>query len=425
LYDADGEYNEATVALVYTPTVTKMAENKSMVKVAGEPVKKDEKNGVCESEAKVRAFMRMLRVGEDTGEERSNGIKKDFEKGYSIAFGGAVISDLSSHPMKDYGGSTAAGAYQIMRYTYAWLGGSKLEWTGKYFKILDIYEKEHDYRKKYNISDYQPESQDKLCICLMKDKRGMIELVIDGKIEDAIRKYGSSIWASLPCKGDNSKYEFNGKPQPATPMAKCLELYNKYLKDELTDKSNLHLKKGFLKEFGYDCCDKKIVGNCSTCKNTHYDNAKPEHWITQQPHECYAACLVILKNYGVKGGLRVNCLIVANQDGNTLTPSNAQNGIDYLDSQLSIGNPIVVGLDDNKRETDYNAHKATDHFFLIVGSGCENGKKFYNFFDVGSKTKEAGTSSKNKMFIKENLLIEGKSNGGSHDYTITEIRRNN
>ena len=37
LYDADGDNNEATVALVFTPTVTKMAENKSMVKVAGSP----------------------------------------------------------------------------------------------------------------------------------------------------------------------------------------------------------------------------------------------------------------------------------------------------------------------------------------------------------------------------------------------------
>ena len=34
LYDADGNYNEAKVTLVYTPTIIKMAENKSMVKVA-------------------------------------------------------------------------------------------------------------------------------------------------------------------------------------------------------------------------------------------------------------------------------------------------------------------------------------------------------------------------------------------------------
>jgi muramidase (phage lysozyme) len=241
------------VALVQTSTVVKLAEYKSAVMVKGDPVNKSEKNGVCECEERIKAFMRMLRVGEDTGEENKKGVKKDPQKGYSTAFGGEVISDLSSHPMKNYGGSTAAGAYQIMRYTYAWLGGSKLEWTGTYFKILDIYEKEHDYRKKYNISDYQPESQDKLCICLMKDKKGMIELIIEGKIEDATRKYGSSIWASLPYKGDISRYDYNGKPQPVTSMSKCIELYNKYLKEELAGKTNLHLKKGFLKEFDIKC----------------------------------------------------------------------------------------------------------------------------------------------------------------------------
>ncbi|MBZ4043833.1 glycoside hydrolase family 24 protein [Flavobacterium hibisci] len=223
----------------------------------------------CECEARIRAFMRMLRVGEGTGEliksydynkKETIYIPHDFQKGYTTAFGGNEITDLSTHPNKVYsGGSSAAGAYQIMGYTYAWLGGSKLEWTGKYFKVLDVYESYHDYRKTYNIIDYQPESQDKLCICLMKDRKGMLELIIDGKIEEAIRKFGSSIYASLPHEGDNSKYELNGKPQPATPMDKCLSHYETFLKQELADKSNLHLKKGFLKDFKIECCNKNEI----------------------------------------------------------------------------------------------------------------------------------------------------------------------
>jgi muramidase (phage lysozyme) len=384
--------------------------------------KKDDKNSVCECEARVKAFMRMLRVGEGT----------EGEKGYTTAFNNNIIKDLSTHPKTDYGGSTAAGAYQIMRYTYAWLGGSKLEWTGKYFKILDIYEKEHDYIKRYSINDYKPESQDKLCICLMKDKKGMMELIIAGKIEDAIRKYGSSIWASLPHKGDNSRYEFKGKPQPATPIKECLSNYNAFFKEEMQNKSDLHLKKGFLKEFNYNCCKgekeekvEKVTNAKCSCGQTHYDNAKPEHWIHQEPSECWAASVKILKNYGIVGGGRTNCIIIANQKDKVLTPVDAQKGIDYIDSQLKKGNPVVVGLDDNLRKTTYNVHKATDHFFVIVGSGCEDGKRFYNFFDVGSKTRDKGTDSSNKLTIKDNLLIQGKSNGGTHNYTITEIRRNN
>ena len=257
------------VAITKKSALLGLAEYKSAVLVQkSESSKKDNKNGICEAEARVRAFMRMLRVGEGTGELIKSWDKKtkeityinhDFEKSYSTAFGGNKILDLSDHPKTNYGGSTAAGAYQIMEYTYAWLGGSKLEWTGKYFKILDVYESYHDYRKKYNIKDFQPESQDKLCVCLMKDKKGLIELIVDNKIENAIRKYGSLIWASLPCEGDNSYYDFQGKPQPATPMKKCIEHYNKFLTTELAGVSNLHLKKGFLKEFDYSCCEKEEV----------------------------------------------------------------------------------------------------------------------------------------------------------------------
>ncbi|MGK6342036.1 hypothetical protein ACMGDK_07350 [Chryseobacterium sp. DT-3] len=175
-------------------------------------------------------------------------------------------------------------------------------------------------------------------------------------------------------------------------------------------------------------CGGKDNGNtgtpCSSCNKTHYNAAKPEHWISQEPSECWAASVKVLKNYGITGGARANCIIMADQDDKTLTPVDAQTGIDYIDSQLKIGNPVVVGLDDNLRKTTYNVHKATDHFFVIVGSGCENGKRYYNFFDVGSSKKEAGTSPDNKMFIKDNLLIKGKSNGGTHDYTVSEVRRN-
>jgi muramidase (phage lysozyme) len=260
LCDSVSKMNEAALTLQFTPTAVKMVENKAAMVVGTQDLgKKANDDKVCECEAKVRAFMRMIRIGEGTGELDKRGNIKDPQIGYATAFGGNKITDLSTHPNKVYKGSSAAGAYQIMGYTYAWLGGSKLEWTGKYFKILDVYEPYHDYRKSYNITDFQPESQDRLCICLMKDKKGMVELIIDGEIEAAIRKYGSSIWASLPFKGDNSKYEFNGKAQPATPMKECLLHYEAFLKDELTNKSNLHLKKGFLKEFGYPCCNEKNI----------------------------------------------------------------------------------------------------------------------------------------------------------------------
>ncbi|BAX78764.1 SH3 domain-containing protein [Labilibaculum antarcticum] len=200
---------------------------------------------ISAEEAKVRAYMRMLRIGEGTGEiiksfdEKTNKViyvTNDFEKGYTTAFGGNKISDLSDHPRKNYGGSSAAGAYQVMTYT----------WDDTNLSLK---------REKHNINSFSKESQDKFCIVLMKYHAGcseFIDLIIKGEIEKATRKCGSRIWASLPCKGDNSRYKFKGKPQPATPMKDVLEHFEKFYNDELEGKTNMHLKNGFLNEFGYD-----------------------------------------------------------------------------------------------------------------------------------------------------------------------------
>ncbi len=202
-------------------------------------------NIISAEEAKVRAYMRMLRVGEGTGEIIKSFDKKtnkviyvanDFEKGYTTAFGGNKISDLSDHPRRNYGGSSAAGAYQVMTYT----------WDDTNLSLK---------REKHNINSFRKESQDKFCIVLMKYHAGcseFIDLIIKGDIENATRKCGSRIWASLPCKGDNSRYKFEGKLQPATPMKDVLEHFEKFYNDELEGKTNIHLKYGFLNEFGYD-----------------------------------------------------------------------------------------------------------------------------------------------------------------------------
>lgn len=205
----------------------------------------------CVCEERIKAYMRMLRVGEGTGELNKKGEKIDPQRGYSMAFGGNTITDLSKHPETNYGGSTAAGAYQVMRYTWWWLNGEKLDENNA---KAGVYEEAHDYIKKYSIPDYQAESQDKVCIVIFKHKRsGILELITAGKIEAATRQIGSAEWASLPHVGDNSRYKFKGKLQPATPMKEVLEHYETFYKEELEGTSNLHIKKGFLKEFDIKC----------------------------------------------------------------------------------------------------------------------------------------------------------------------------
>lgn len=210
-----------------------------------EGIKKESK--VCIEEARVRAFMRMLRVGEGT----------EHESGYTRLFGGQNFTkaphnkNISKHPEiniywytnkdgeKIY--SSAAGAYQIMKYTYWWLNGEELN---KYNKKTGKYNEKHDYIKKYKISDFSPESQDKICIILLRHKQSkrFLDLIINNMPKEAMQKYGSYEWASLP----PGQYG-----QPTQTMKEALAGYEKYLKEELKGMSNLHLKNGFLKDFGY------------------------------------------------------------------------------------------------------------------------------------------------------------------------------
>ncbi len=118
----------------------------------GAPVAKV--NSVDIEEARVRAFMRMLRVGEGTIGER----------GYELLYGGKSFREapyyksFSDHPnihmpFTENQTSSAAGAYQVMGYN----------WNSKPMKKI---------RQKYAhvIVDFSPLSQDYFCVALLKHK---------------------------------------------------------------------------------------------------------------------------------------------------------------------------------------------------------------------------------------------------------------
>ena len=252
--------------------------------VVNEPVKKEKENEkICECEAKVRAFMRMLRVKEGTSGE----------SGYTKLFGHSNFTkpphnrDLSTHPdiSIPYGttSSDAAGAYQIMGDTFKNLTGYFQDKYGNW-----KYSEKLDKKKKYNIKSFDQESQDKFCLAILKHnytsdrndsfynpiywinkkkirdtkreekariwrsrfkgKQGdIIQFIIDDNVERAIL-LASLCWASLP----DSPY---GQQSASYTNAMVKSIYEAYLKQELIEpNSELHLKKGFLKEFGYGCC---------------------------------------------------------------------------------------------------------------------------------------------------------------------------
>lgn len=172
------------------------------------------------SDARVRAFMRMLRVGEGT----------IGDKGYETLFSGkSFISDyerdFSDHPrIKIKSGrlvSSAAGAYQVMGYT--WDDPSMVS-----------------ARNEYKVKDFTPLSQDTFCLILFKKKRaGTLDEIRQGKIKDALDKL-SYEWASLP----PGRYG-----QPSKTMSEALSIFEIYLEEELNGKTDLKIPVGFTNDF--------------------------------------------------------------------------------------------------------------------------------------------------------------------------------
>ena len=167
--------------------------------------------GLSLEEARVRAFLRMIRVGEGTVSD----------KGYRTLYGGSTFESFADHPRKAITAgkwtSTAAGAYQFLSKT----------WDG--------------LAKRNSYLDFGPENQDRAAVELLRS-RDCLEYIKRGETELAIRghskKTGSNKeWASQP----ESPYG-----QPVMTMAEALAAYEKYLDEELKKITSLKVPYGQL-----------------------------------------------------------------------------------------------------------------------------------------------------------------------------------
>jgi len=123
------------------------------------------------------------------------------DSGYTTGFGFVHISDLSRHPMTVWWGSSAAGAYQFMNYT----------WPG--------------VAEALGLKDFTPLSQDLAALHQMAYKHGIdLNSYTDADFNRVINKLAPE-WASLPMPDGNSKYMFKGKPQPARSMDSLWNVY--------------------------------------------------------------------------------------------------------------------------------------------------------------------------------------------------------
>ncbi|UII28980.1 glycoside hydrolase family 104 protein [Fulvivirga maritima] len=208
------------------------------------------------SEAMIRAFLRLIKEFEGV----------PGEKGYTTLFGGTQFDDTTTHPEKpvywytnkngDKIHSTAAGAYQIMKTTWWDYNGEVVENGKKTGKKNE----NRNFVKKYGIKDFSPKSQDEFCIALLLHQPKSAKLLgylLNGFVTRAIEECAAYTWASFtpgrfknqgPAK--NAKNKKERKELIHNARIKQWESYNKYLADELSGNSDLHLEQGFLKRFG-------------------------------------------------------------------------------------------------------------------------------------------------------------------------------
>lgn len=104
----------------------------------------------------------------------------------------------------------------------------------------------------------------------------------------------------------------------------------------------------------------------------------------------------------------------------------AMQGIGYIDGQLENNYPVLVGVDHdlNYRGGTLN-EGTTDHYIVITGRACEEGKIFYWFYDVGTRHENKGASDNNKLFLDtSDFSLKGTTEYNGKLYTVTQVRLN-
>ncbi|RXK85896.1 DUF6443 domain-containing protein [Filimonas effusa] len=144
---------------------------------------------------------------------------------------------------------------------------------------------------------------------------------------------------------------------------------------------------------------------------------------------CARASQKIIRDAGIKkGGTKEGRIIVAEDSPDhkklNILP-NVKDGVDYIDNELEINHPVMVGVNHTlKKRQDDGA--AADHFVVIVGRGIDpvTNQVYYNFYEVGTAHENKGKSDKNKLYLQPDYSLKGTNYAGERIFTVTDIRKN-
>jgi len=142
-------------------------------------------------------------------------------------------------------------------------------------------------------------------------------------------------------------------------------------------------------------------------------------WMTQAPNwkNCFGTCCKIVGGCPPKS----STIYTAKESNNSLQIlPDAKYGVEIINSYLKSGKPIIVGVNHTLGNT-YN-EGTTDHFIVIMGSGQDNGKTYYRFFDVGTTFQSKGTSPLNRLYLGNNNSLIGTTQYNKAVYTVSQVR---
>ena len=77
----------------------------------------------------------------------------------------------------------------------------------------------------------------------------------------------------------------------------------------------------------------------------------------------------------------------------------------------------------------YQRHRSYCRLFCYRRTGCDDGKVWYLFYEVGTHDENSGTSDQNKFHLNADFSMRGEApyktrSGLKHKYVITQIRKN-
>lgn len=146
---------------------------------------------------------------------------------------------------------------------------------------------------------------------------------------------------------------------------------------------------------------------------------------------CCRASQKIIKDSGIaNAGSKAYRIITGkvNESKTDIIPTeNSKFGVNYINSQLEKGNPVMVGVDHtiSKGQDD---NQPADHFVVIVGRGYDKIKNqgYFIFYEVGygPQNEAKGKSDKNRLYVEEDNTIRGTNDAGKKRFTVTDIRKN-